>query len=267
MSIIRILILLLFSISVYAFTDHDIHPEQFAAEEAAASTGHYGKSLCNYPGYTCRAVTINDNWYDLFPNFQNREKEMRLNRTDVALMYRNWIVVPDNLSEVSYMSLSPMPKHFDTMGKKLILVDLHLFAFGAYDAQGNLIYWGPESSGATTCADTDTSCKTTLGYFKIYRMEGKDCVSNEFPIETDGGASMPYCMYFHAGEALHYSTVSGFINRSGGCVRLFHDDAKWLNEDFAQIGTYVVVTNDYRMITVADMKRAYGNVKAKHYRQ
>lgn len=249
---------------VYAGTDDDITPQAYATAEAAASTGHYAKSLCNQPGYTCRSVTINDNWFTLFPHFQDREKEMRLNRTNVALMYRNWIVVPDNLSNISYMSLSPLPAYFNTQHHQLILVDLRLFAFGAYDASGNLIYWGPINSGATQCADTDHSCKTATGDFRIYREEGADCVSNEFPIETDGGAPMPYCMFFNRGDALHASTLPGFINHSGGCVRLFYDDAKWLYEDFAKVGTRVVVTNDYRTVKLVVMHQKYLHKKKKH---
>src|SRR3989338_2724883 len=52
----------------------------------------------------------------------------------------------------------------------------------------------------------------------IFRIGGADCYSNEFPLETGGGAPMPYCLFFHGGAALHGSTLSGFINRSGGCV-------------------------------------------------
>ncbi|MCX7124554.1 MAG: L,D-transpeptidase, partial [Gammaproteobacteria bacterium] len=41
--------------------------------------------------------------------------------------------------------------------------------------------------------------------------------------------------------ALHGSTLPGY-NASHGCVRLFFDDAKWLNQDFLNIGTRVTVS-------------------------
>ena len=215
---------------VYAGTDDDITPQAYATAEAAASTGHYAKSLCNQPGYTCRSVTINDNWFTLFPHFQDREKEMRLNRTNVALMYRNWIVVPKDFSKTSYMDMSPLPNHMNTHDHKEIFINLSLFAFGAYDKTGRLLYWGPVSSGRTQCFDSDKkTCSTATGNFRVFRIGGKDCVSKEYPLETHGGAPMPYCMFFHGGTAFHTSTLSGFINRSSGCVRMFNDDAKWVN--------------------------------------
>ncbi len=51
---------------------------------------------------------------------------------------------------------------------------------------------------------------------------------------------MPYCMHFSGGYALHGSpTVPGY-NASHGCVRLFTEDAKWLNQHFVDIGSTVI---------------------------
>ena len=221
----------------------DVPPATYAAQEEQESLHNYASTLCHNPNYVCRAVTENDSWYSLFPNFQQREEVMRLNRTNVALAYKNWIVEPKDLATMNYMDMSPLPKHIDTHGEKEVLIDLSLFAFGAYDQSGHLIYWGPESSGAPTCPASATSCATPTGDFRVFRIEGKDCTSKEFPLETHGGAPMPYCMFFHGGAAFHTSTLSGFINRSGGCVRLFNSDAKWLNETFVKKGTRVVVTD------------------------
>lgn len=217
-------------------------PQVYASQEAAASAVNYGQTLCNTPGYYCRKVDPKDNWYTLFPNFQQREEVMRLNRTNVALMYRNWIVVPKDFSKTTYMDMSPLPKHLNTHGQKEVFIDLSLFAFGAYDQAGKLLYWGPVSSGRKQCFDSDKkTCSTATGKFRVFRIGGKDCASNEYPLETHGGAPMPYCMFFHGGTAFHTSTLSGFINRSSGCVRMFNDDAKWLNEQFVKLGTLVVV--------------------------
>ena len=139
------------------------------------------------------------------------------------------------------MDMSPLPTHMDTHGRKIVYIDLRLFAFGAYDAHGKLLYWGPVSSGRKKCYNTNGNCSTATGYFRIFRIEGKDCISHEYPLETHGGDPMPYCMYFHGGTAMHYSTLSGFINRSAGCVRMFKADAKWLNKVFVKLGTEVIV--------------------------
>lgn len=233
------------TLSFCAFADDtgaEIPPAVYASQEAAASSVNYGQTLCNMPGYFCRAVTTKDNWFTLFPNFQQREEVMRLNRTNVALMYRNWIVVPKDFKKMNYMDMSPLPKYIDTHGQKEVYINLGLFAFGAYDKAGKLLYWGPVSSGRKKCYDSDKICSTVTGKFRVFRIEGKNCISHEYPLETHGGDPMPYCMYFHGGAAMHYSTLSGFINRSAGCIRMFKADAKWLNKMFVKRGTLVVVT-------------------------
>lgn len=216
-------------------------PSEYAAEEATVSSHNYGRTLCDNPDYFCRPVTERDTWFSLFPDFQQREEVMRLNRTNVALMYRNWIVVPKDFSKTSYMDMSPLPAHMDTQGKNEVVISLGKFAFGAYDTTGQLIYWGPISSGEMLCPASDTTCKTAMGKFKVFRIGGEDCYSKQYPLETEGGAPMPYCMFFHNGMAFHTSTLSGFINRSGGCVRMFDADAQWLNQVFVKLGTTVIV--------------------------
>lgn len=231
-----------FSVILADDTGAETIPSVIAAEEWTASSHNYGQTLCKNPLYKCERVTRKNTWNSLFPNFKQREKVMRLNRTNVALEYKNWIVVPKNLN-MPYMAMSPLPTHMNTYGRKVVLIDLGLFAFGAYDKTGKLLYWGPVSSGRKKCWGDRThgSCRTATGAFTVFRIEGKNCISHEFPLETHGGDPMPYCMYFHGGTAMHYSTLSGFINRSDGCVRMFKLDAEWLNKEFVKIGTEVIV--------------------------
>ena len=47
---------------------------------------------------------------------------------------------------------------------------------------------------------------------------------------------MPFCMYFHGGYALHGSSEVPGYNASHGCVRMFTQDAEWLNKKFISIG-------------------------------
>lgn len=237
-----VLLILPFSAILADDSGAEIPPAVYAAQEAAASKLNYARTLCNNPNYFCRPVTHQDHWYTLFPNYLQRQIVMRLNRTNVALMYRNWLVVPKDFNKTTYMDMSPLPKHIDTYGEKEVWINLKLFAFGAYDKQGNLLYWGPVNSGRKQCYDSSGNCSTVIGKFRVFRVEGKNCESHEFPLETHGGDPMPYCMYFHGGSAMHYSTLSGFINRSAGCVRMFKADAQWLNKKFVKLGTLVVVT-------------------------
>lgn len=206
-----------------------------------ASAGkYYGRELCKYPGFTCKKVRRSDTWQKKFPNLREREIVKRLNRTNMPLNYRSWVVVPKNLSEIDHMDIAPFSLHMDTKGKKIIYVDLSHQAFGAYDAEGNLIHWGPVSGGKGWCEDVG-KCETITGEFNIIRKQGDECESGQFPTDSDGGAPMPFCMHFWRGFALHGSTLPGY-HASHGCVRLFYDDAKWLNEHFAKIGTKVIVT-------------------------
>ena len=202
---------------------------------------YYGSSLCGYPGFKCVKVHRGATWEKMFPNASDREKVKRLNRMNMPVRYRSYIVVPTNIRQVTETNLSPFPTHHNTGGQKLILVNLSKQAFGAYDTSGDLVRWGPVSGGKGYCPDVGRRCTTATGNFRIYRKQGPDCISSKFPIETNGGAPMPYCMHFNGGYALHGSTLPGY-HASHGCVRLFFEDAKWLNQNFANIGTRVTVT-------------------------
>lgn len=201
----------------------------------------YGGRLCQLPGFKCIGIRSNQTWVGLWRNEHEREIVMRLNRTNVALRYRKWILVPKDLRSTNYMALSPLPGHIDPTGKKFIVIDLRVFAFGAYNKDGDLVYWGPASGGKTYCSDTNEDCRSAVGEFKIYRIQGENCMSSKYPIDRGGGAPMPYCMHYYKGYAIHGSTLAGFVNGSRGCIRLFYSDAKWLNEDFAKRGTEVIV--------------------------
>lgn len=225
-----------------AFASLSMSDQYYINQEKLALQEVYGHSLCNNPEYKCIRVKPGQTWYDLFPYDHQREIVMRLNRTNVALQYRTWLVVPKHLKKVSYMSLSPFPQHIDPPGERLVMVDLAKFAFAAYEPNGDLRYWGPATGGQIWCSDLNRTCESAQGTYRIYRIQGADCQSSKYPIDQNGGAPMPYCMHYFEGYALHASTLSGFYNHSKGCVRLFDDDAKWLNEHFMHYGTKVIVS-------------------------
>ena len=120
-------------------------------------------------------------------------------------------------------------------GKDMIEVDLNNLTWSAYDSEGILIRSGHVSGGKDYCPDIDRECETVTGTFTIYRKGGEDCKSTIFPVGK-GGATMPYCMFFHGGYALHGSNSVPDYNASHGCVRMSPEDAQWLNEDFVQEG-------------------------------
>ncbi len=216
----------------------------FFSPIALADSRYYGANLCHYEGFSCHHVKPGDTWAKLFPDEKTRDMVKRLNRTNLPLQYRQWIVVPEHANTLSLIDLSPFPDHMDAQnqtGQKTIYISLSLQAYGAYDADGNLVKWGPISAGKGFCPDVKGQCNTVLGEFKISAKHGPECVSDRFPVETNGGAPMPYCMYFYRGFALHGSTLPGY-HASHGCVRLFFEDAEWLNKNFVRYGTRVVVS-------------------------
>lgn len=200
---------------------------------------YYGSSLCGYPQYQCIKVERGQNWTNLFPNEQQRDLVQRLNRTYNTLWPGKQIVVPRRLAEASIYSLSPFPIEIEDKEKQII-VDQDKLAWVAYE-DGHLVKWGPIASGRDKCPDSANSCRTMTGIFHFFSKENQNCRSDIYPIGK-GGAKMPWCMYFHKGFALHGSDDIPGYRASHGCVRMFIQDAKWLNENF------VVVSNDEKEI-------------------
>jgi L,D-transpeptidase ErfK/SrfK len=208
--------------------------------QPVAASQRYGTKLCKDPGYTCITVKRGQSWTSLFPNSYDREVVQRLNRTGNSLYSGMRLAVPVNLSHTDLINISPFPAKIASPGRKTIIVDPNKLAFGAYDTSGNLVHWGPVSAGKNYCPDLKRRCHSPIGTFQVYTKEGAGCKSSKFPLGK-GGAPMPYCMFFHGGYALHGSNDVPGYNASHGCVRLVTEDAKWLNTQFVNIGTRVII--------------------------
>lgn len=210
----------------------------------------YSVQLCDKPEYFCIKVKKGESWASLFPDLEERDIVRRINRMNIRLRAGMTIAVPKNIERLTIYDVSPFPRYIENSGEKTIFVSQKKLAWGAYDETGELIWWGPLSSGSGKCSKRDGFCKTPSGAFRIIRKQDIDCVSTAFPRRANGnhgGAEMPYCMHFYRGYALHGSyTVPGY-RASHGCVRMFIEDARWLNEEFISLpgggekGTRVVV--------------------------
>jgi hypothetical protein len=200
------------------------------------SANFYGTALCGYPQYECIKVTSGQSWETLFPDPVQRDLVQRVNRSYNHLWAGREIAVPKNLEHITLYDISPFPVKIDGENEKQIIVDQEKLAWGAYDSQGNLLMWGPISSGRDRCSDSPKSCRTMTGIFRMFSKENVRCSSDIFPIGK-GGAKMPYCMYFHKGFALHGSDDIPGQRASHGCVRMFVQDAKWLNENFVELSS------------------------------
>ena len=133
------------------------------------------------------------------------------------------------------------PEHREPTGNKVFIFDPKATAWAAYDADGYRVNTGSASGGKDFCPDTGKPCRTVTGSFKVYSKKGEECTSSLYPIETNGGAKMPYCMHFHGGYSIHAAYEVPNYNASHGCIRVLPSAAKWLNQDFMDVGTSVVV--------------------------
>lgn len=210
----------------------------------------YGESLCNSPDYFCIKIKTGESWDNLFPDAEERDMVRRINRMNVTLRRGMTIAVPKNIDRLTIYDVSPFPRYIESTGEKTIYVSQKKLAWAAYDVDGELLWWGPISSGLGKCPGVRGGCATPTGSFRIVRKQDIDCVSTVFPQRADGengGALMPYCMHFFRGYALHGSYDVPGYRASHGCVRMFIEDARWLNEEFVDLpgggmlGTRVVV--------------------------
>ena len=197
-------------------------------------------------------VSRGDSWSDLFPNLEQRDIVKRVNRTNLFLHPGMIIAIPNNLPRLTLYDVSPFPRYLASNQEKTIYVDQKTLAWGAYDQTGQLVRWGPISPGSNRCLDVLGECLTPNGIFRVKSKKGADCVSNTFPYQLDGekgGGAMPYCLNFFQGYALHGSLDLPGYPASHGCVRLFIEDARWLNERFVQTsgkgvkGTRIIIMN------------------------
>lgn len=196
----------------------------------------YGTALCGYPQYNCIKAASGDTWEKLFPDPEQRDIVQRVNRSYNQLWTGREIAVPKNLAHVNIYDVAPFPVKLEGETEKQIIVDQEKLAWGAYDAEGNLLRWGPISSGRDKCSDSNKSCRTLTGIFRVFSKENEKCSSDIFPIGK-GGAKMPFCMYFHKGFALHGADDIPGYRASHGCVRMFVEDAKWLNLNFVELSS------------------------------
>lgn len=195
---------------------------------------YFGARLCASPEYNCITIKRGDTWKKLFPDPDSRDLVRRVNRTNMRLRVGMRVAVPKDLKNLTIWDIAPFPRYIKKSGRKLILVDQDRFAWAAFDEEGELQWWGPTSSGKNYCKDVKRACITMTGMFYVFNKKGLKCESNIFPVGA-GGARMPYCMFYYRGFALHGSNMVPGYRDSHGCIRLFTEDARWLNNNFVEL--------------------------------
>lgn len=110
----------------------------------------------------------------------------------------------------------------------------------AINNNGTVVKSGKASGGSKYCHDIKRACRTPTGTYHIISEGGPNCRSSRYPVGR-GGAKMPYCMFFSKYYAIHGSYELPNYNASHGCIRVSPSAAKWLQQNFVNIGTTVVV--------------------------
>lgn len=220
------------------------------AIETTLALERYGKKLCKKTGYECYRVKGGDSWEKLFPNPEEKDIVKRINRMNIRLRPGMTIAIPNNLENSTIYDHSPFPRYIEPVGEKVVFVSQNKLAWGAYNEAGELLWWGPIASGADSCKGVRGKCHTPGGTYRVIRKQGIECISTAFPRRRNGvhgGAAMPFCMHFFRGFALHGSYTVPGMRASHGCVRMFIEDAQWLNKHFINTpgfedkGTRVIV--------------------------
>lgn len=220
------------------------------AQAKTSTHEYYNETLCDSPDYFCINVKNGESWTSLFPDAEERDMLRRINRMNIKLRKGMTIAIPKNIDRLTIYDVSPFPRYIESTGEKTIYVSQKKLAWGAYDVDGELLWWGPISAGIGKCRGVLGGCSTPTGSFRVIRKQDVDCVSTVFPQRADGnggGALMPYCMHFFRGYALHGSNDVPGYRASHGCVRMFTEDARWLNEEFIDLpgggmqGTRIVI--------------------------
>ncbi|KTC93653.1 enhanced entry protein EnhA [Legionella drozanskii LLAP-1] len=210
----------------------------------------FGETLCDNPDYYCLKIKSGETWSNLFPDSETKDIVRRVNRMNVRLRAGMIIAVPKNIDRISIYDVSPFPRYIESDGEKAIYISQEKLAWGAYDEDGELLWWGPISSGSDSCRGVIGGCSTPTGSYRIIRKQDIECISTAFPRRADGdngGAEMPFCMHFFRGYALHGSEDVPGYRASHGCIRMFTEDARWLNEEFVDLpgggnkGTRVII--------------------------
>lgn len=195
---------------------------------------------------------ILETWASLFPDNARRELVMKLNRLNIPLREGMFLAVPKDANK-TLSDLSPFAKNMAPIGKVLVF-DPALLAWAAYDSDGKLVKWGPALGGMDRCPDTWQRCRTVVGdHFKVKFIGDENSRSHLYPIGCGSKkkpcARMPHFVGFHKCYPRKRMCFYGFHasekmvgkHASHGCVRLFLDDAEWLNQNFSEIDTKVII--------------------------
>jgi L,D-transpeptidase ErfK/SrfK len=201
------------------------------AEAAFPDFNMFAKAQQDMVNVTVRQARTGDTWQSLFGE---REVLARYaNRQNVQLEVGQYYVVPTHATTIEDMC--PLPVAVAAPSHHFVLVSPHDYAFALY-IDGVRTRWGPVACGGSWCGDVGRSCRTPRGMFTITEVAGPKRRSSKYPVieAAEGrGALMPYYMRLtNRGVGMHARYISG-SHVTHGCIGMFYEDAKWLNQNIA----------------------------------
>lgn len=216
----------------------------WAISYSAETHAYYGKRACNLPGFHCVKLKKYETGAKTWPDRRELYIIRKINRINKWLNPERTLLVPNDMEGKTYMDYSPFPKYAAELPKKFAVLipkekfvvwDPAILAWAAYDAKGELANWGPGLGGKAYCPDIKRRCRTPAGIFEALVGKGYKYWSNLYPpgCKSEECSWMPYYVRVREdGLGMHGSKWFIGQHASHGCVRLFTDDAKWLNEKF-----------------------------------
>ena len=144
------------------------------------------------------------------------------------------------LQDSAQASIHNLSSQIKPPGEKVFVFSPRLKRWAVYAPNGSRIAWAPANGGSNWCADLGRSCRSPVGHFRIQSKGSAGCKSSRYP-RPNGGAPMPYCMFFNGNYAIHGSPQISNRNGSHGCVRVTTTAARWLHANFLGHGTKVIV--------------------------
>ncbi len=220
------------------FTTPCLAQDVYAARFQDPATQRYyeqNRQLYEQQQYRTQQMPVQRVWRRYENRYDNQNAWEERNARPERRMAR----VPSESSQNRYQP-HLMPDQMDTDGEKVFIFSPKLLTWAAYDSSGQLVRKGHGSAGRNYCPDIGRRCHTPTGSFRVQSKRGAECKSSIYP-KPRGGAKMPYCMFFHKHYAVHGSYDVPDYNASHGCVRVYPQDAQWLNSSFMSIGTKVIV--------------------------
>jgi len=196
-------------------------------------------------------------WQEAFENEKNKDRLItilqKVNRRNTIIWPNHCIAIPKDIANRDEMLYTPFNKYLPDTKEKIIIVDLNIFAWAAYQNH-KLLKWGSAVGGIGRCKETGKyECKTPVGIWKVIRKGPAVSKSQLYPVECEDksicGHPLYHLIQFHPnGSEIHGDKTigTGMGNISHGCVRVHREDSKWLNKEFAETNKTIIKVLPYK---------------------